>query len=90
MRFQSYQRNAHYNRRMKLWVLAIYENETDNQPARKGYAVADTLEEIIERVHKNVPGVYKLITLDITDVAAYNSKAFPPNGIVWNPFAPIA
>jgi hypothetical protein len=71
---------------MKLWVLGIYENETDKQPAQQGYALADTLEEIEERVKNNVPGAYKLVTLDISDSSAFNSEAFPPNGILWSPF----
>lgn len=65
---------------MKLWVLAVYENEADAQPTRKGYAVADTFDDIIDRA-RDVPG--KCIVLDISDHADYNPNAFPPNGIVW-------
>lgn len=74
---------------MKLWALGVYEKETDREPAFKGYTLADTLEEVDERVKKSVPGVYKLIALDISDSSAYyNRAAFPPNGVIWSPFPP--
>jgi hypothetical protein len=71
---------------MSLWVLAIYENETDKKPTRQAYVLADSLEEVIDRV-KDLPDHWKRVVLDISDSSAHNPNAFPPNGIIWSSFA---